>query len=603
MKPLRKIVGVRSFLSSSRGDVALVAAYLALPMLGFSLLMLEAINYHQADIRLDRAVVVNAVLGAKEGPAADPDELEAIQTALLKFNVRSVLGAEESKEITPEGDNKDSAFYEARASLPYSTIYAPAMRASITAIPEGSLQLSADAGFRAERQPDKAEYVFVLDASASMRGSHLVNIRAGLRRFVRNLFGSDDTSRYSWVSFVEFSDNVNVGSRYADELINPASRAIPREWDEFTETAAWRVAQSNGGYSDYLDPKGPEGKRQGACVARKSNSARTDFMPMGDRDGLHSSYANMLENPPTSSERFDLLIGVVEENVCEKYSETVYKTDGRGNKVCAKRAGDPGRCVRRWRSRRLYEIEHNRGDCKDPYVATTRSHPGERGMLAFPPDVIDWMGLDKDVYTIQTLPGISYMRISAYPACGQPMLIASNSKTELLDYIDGYNGVYQTATDEGFAWGYRALHPDWQSVWHSAADRAITAGVPADFGGGVQKKFILFSDGFPNEGYFANSPTIPSVESSTQNIRRFCRYIKGEANSSPREVGDIEVTVIILGDGQDYGSGAFNMTRDHCPSQPADEHFIQTESSEEIRDFLEELGKLEYRTRLVPNSS
>ncbi len=590
MKLLRTNVEARGFLLSGKGAIALTGALLVIPMLGSGLLAFEAIHYHSVDLRLGRAVAVNAVFGAKEGPAAAAGELQSVQERLVRFNTGSVLGSGEPEKIVLGSDaddgegsgDEETSFSNASATLPYEAIYAPLLKAKITEVEDTAI--TAENRFRAERRRIKTEYALVLDASASMQNYNSIeNVRDGLRGFVNNLFGSDETSSDVWVSIVEFSDNVNIGARYADELITPESQTIPRYRGRQATRGGNRVASlvaREKGYSNFLDSRGPEAARGGACVARKSNAGNTDWLPMAAGEGLSAAYADLLENPPRSQRRgFDLLMGEGDAS-CER--RTTCESDERvyGQCPCKTRGRNPPK-----------DLKLSQGQ-------------GERGLAPADIRAIDYLRLDRSVYTVQfakDYPGDWDYAVSAYPGCGQPMLVASNSRRELLRHIGGYSGIYQTAADEGFAWGYRALHPNWRDVWHSASDgRGITEGVPADFSSEVRKKFIYFSDGFSNEGYFASSPTSPSAHNSVSNIARFCQYMKGESLSSPREEGDIEVTVVILGDGEDFGSGALNVTRRNCPSTSEARHYIQSRNPKEIRDFLIDLGRAEYEARLVP---
>ena len=593
MKPFWGTVGTQGFLPSGKGAVALAGGLLVIPILGSSLLAFEAINYHQVDFRLDRAVAINAVLGAKEGPGVAMDELDTIQKKLIRFNIKSVLASGEFEKIVTGSDagGEATSLFEASATLPYEPIYSPLLEAAITdnAVTAGEAKVAARQTFKAERRRIKVEYALILDASASMRGDPLEDVRNGLRGFVNNLFGADATSPDVWISIVEFSTNVNVGARYADELITPDSQSIPRY--RAGKRAGNRIASlvaKDEGYSNFLDPiKGPEAARGGACVARKSRGR--DWLPMARGDGLSSEYAALLEDPPRSQRQgFDLLIGEGRA-ACEQHLV------GRNKALCKKKNN---------RERKLTRGLGSRG--------------GESELLY--PDVINFMGLDQSVYTIQyprnygpdnihprlnrqgvdnkfLSEPIDYA-VSAYPGCGQPMLVASSIKQELIRHINGYTGIYTTAADEGFAWGYRALHPNWRDVWHSAGDRIITGDAPADFDSEVQKKFIYFSDGFSNEGYFGN-PLPRSRHSKASNIANFCRHIKGESASSPREGDDIEVTVVLLGDSDDFGSRQLDITKRNCPSAPEAKHYLQTSNSKQVESFLTHLGKQEYEARLV----
>lgn len=570
--------------------MALVTGLLILPMAGLSLLAFEAINHHQVDLRLGRAGIASAVLGAKQDfgrPSNLTDAHRALLQAVLRLNMQSVLpDATQRATVTssPTLDPAAGAWLDLGANHPYSVIYAPLLQAAITSDP-ASTSISAAGLLRAERRRIPTEYVFVLDASSSMRGTQLAKIRGGLRRFLDATMGRDganpDNDPDVWVSVVEFSENVNVGARYADELVTLQSRRIP---NARSKRQAGRLVARAFGYRDYLHKDGPEGARGGACVARKSNTGRTSLVPMSSGGGLSPRYASLLETPPSSNaDRFDLLIA--EGN----YSGTNPGLGGYGRYIGAM--------------------------CTD-----FERHPGEAGFPAYTPKDAEQVNTSagKTVLRIQYLPwnrrpgcvrsklrrySARWSRtvmwppiqkdlaVSAYPGCAQPMLIASNSRQELRAHIDGYKGVLTTAADEGFAWGYRALHPDWRDIWHSDSSRTISPGVPADFGAGVKKKFILFSDGFNNQRFFAPG------QGDERNVSRFCRYLTGESRSSPRVPGEIEIAVALTGaqlpDTERY-------LRDDCASLPVTRNFLATSDVDDIADFLEGLAEVVYEVRLVP---
>ena len=629
MTPYPGAASARGFLSSRKGVVALVSGLLFIPMLGFGLLAFEAINSHQLDARLGRASAVNSILAAKEGPGATGYQVEFIQQVLARFNTLSMLSSEEAEKIVIVTEYQTPS---SQATYSHGGLYKPMLHAAITTGPEDEdATITVHGAATAERQRIRTEYALVLDASSSMRNQNrITTVREGLRGLVEHLFSGPDAAGHAWVSMVEFSDNVNIGARYADALVNPASRSIPERWDD-KNNVDWEIAQANGGYTDFLDAaNGPEAARKGACVARKSQGS--DFIPLAQGDGLHPGYRDTLETPPQSdADKFDLLISSAGP-VCEKHAadvyQTVVKTDINGNPVCAKRRNNPNRCRNRWRQRQLYETEQqlvaSKGDCQEdaegnPVMKASKSYTVERGLTddqGLGP--IQLMKLPADRYTFHCTSenafacaairgeysGGNYLRniptpaIAAFSRCGQPMLVASSQASELRAYIAGYVGVFQTAADEGFAWAYRALHPDWGEVWRSASDRTLDADVPAEFGGEVRKKLIYFTDDPSNAGYFARDI---APEESDQNdlshIKKVCEYIKGEQASSPRQLGDVEVSVIKLAAGGI--ETAFEPAREGCPSSPKKNHLLETDQLSLIKAYLESLGRPAYRVRLT----
>lgn len=339
-------------------------------------------------------------------------------------------------------------------------------------------------------------------------------------------------------------------------------------------------------YSDYLDKKGPEGARGGACVARKSNTSGTALIDMASGGQLAASYAALLETPPsTAANGFNLLIA---EGSYDGINPGLGGYSSYIGPMCTDFEGFPGEpctgCLA-YGPKEAIQVNASAGKkvlriLKLPFAkrpdcvkAKTRNYLNRWVKNTLWTDKIDIA-----------------LAVSAYPACGQPMLIASNSRAELKDYIKKYEGAWTTAMDEGFAWGYRALHPNWRDVWHSDQGRTISPDVPADFNAGVKKKFILFSDGFSNQRFFAHG------QGDKENVKRFCEYLSGAAASSPRQMGDIEIAIALTGSQFQTTVGYL---RDHCASLPIDRHYRYTPNVSEIADFLVGLAEPEYETRFV----
>ena len=589
MNPLRRLTGNRSFLKSGKGAVALFGGLLVIPLIGTGLLTFEAINHYQLSLRLDRANAVSAVLGAKRDYSgifdgslsrASRNAYLADQRSLLHLNARAVLpGPADLANVTQTvliGPRNDF-WLQAEATYQYEDVYKNLLDAAITSEPS-TADIRKGSTFRVERRRIPTEYVLVLDASGSME-YRIDKIREGLSKFAAAAFGQDgedeDNDSNISVSIVEYSQNVNVGSRYADDLITRKSRKVP---SRRSNRRIGYLVSKQFGYRDYLSSKGPEASRGGACVSRKFKRNNRRLVPLESGDRISSEYAARLEDPPKSeSEKYDLLI-----------AEARGYYGGPSNQVV--------------------------GSC----CAACNLHPGERGVMeltSLEPAVINWGRMDRSKYTIQSLNwnnrlkcvrdsplSASLLRtdvwekwfvqqaevsVSAWPGCGQPMLVASNSKSEIDDYISGYNAVWTTGADEGFAWGYRALHPNWRNVWHSADDRDIPEGVPADFGTSVKKKFFFFTDGDSNVGHFKTSA----------NVSRFCRYMNGLDSASPRQPGEIEISVAVLG--ADADSRVRNLYRNDCSDSPKSRHYLETNSPDQVADFLESYGQPEYEVRLV----
>lgn len=605
MKRFRHATNRHGFLKSGKGAIALFSGILAIPVIGVGLLSFEAINHYQVDVRLDRATANSTIFGGKQdygGGASLTPEQQAFLETLLRINMQGMI--EDSTLVTanPTLDSQNGFWFEMDSTYPYSAIYALLLNAGITRVATGIGDSAGGGQYRVERRRIPIEYVLVLDASSSMSGDPLAKIKGGLERFLENAFGQDgadpDNDPNVRVSMVEFSENVNVGARYRDELITKKSQKVPGKKSK--RQAGYLVSKAFG-YKNYLSKKGPEASRGGACVARKSD--RNGLIPMESGNKLSPRYAKLLENPPKSeADKFDLLI-----------SEGSYSGFKPGL------GGSPDS----WEIDLGVKVMEM---CTD-FVGS----PGEPGFLAYHPGTAEIVNTaaGKTVLAIQHLPweerpdclkkgirkvGAPWFKkyiwpgirrdlaVSAYPGCAQPILIASNSKSELETYLDGYVGVWTTAADEGFAWGYRALHPNWRSVWNSDHSRKINSPgvpvpVPADFNAGVKKKFILFSDGFNNQRFF----DISGAQGEEENVRRFCEYLTGVSPSSPRQLGDIEVSVALTG-GQSNKTVAYLR---NCASLPKEKHFLKSASVDKIAEFLAGLGHPEYEIRFVkkPSSS
>ncbi len=619
------------FLSSRRGAVAVASALLTIPMLGSLLLAYEAVNHHQTEIRLGRSAAVNAVLGAKEGPAAVASELEAIQTRLARFNTRGILSDAERATIAVSATNGNAEF-QAGASYPYNAVFMPLLDAAITAGPRPA---TAGGAATAQRRRVVTEYAFVLDASASMRegpttpGSNMLMVRQGLRGFANAIYGLDGENAgddpHVFVSVVEYTDYVNVGIRYADRLVSDKSRRPP---DSSSPRVIGHTIASEQGYADYLDPvKGPEATRKGAVVARKPYQS----VPIAAGEDLSNAYAQTLELPPQNqADRFDLLI----QEACSGGADCFpgewrteapppHDDDDKGERpetgyrvifadppnipsppVAPVEPADPPE----WPDyapdlTAFFEALGEYSDAVEQFEKNEKKYrrAKKRYDKRYTQEDRDKRMCLTDRPSDPSNPdyGCHYKyAVSSLANSSQSILVASNSRREVIDHVNRYLPRRDggTGADEGMAWAYRTLHPAWGTVWRSASDRTVSAGVPHEFGPRVRKRLVLLSLGASNHGWFAPRGTLPTNgETDHENIKRFCQYLHDPPPSLQREPGDIEVTVILF---ESRGPDSIGYFKADCPSLPISDHLLETTSANDLAAFLQSLGRPEYEARL-----
>jgi hypothetical protein len=142
-----------------------------------------------------------------------------------------------------------------------------------------------------------------------------------------------------------------------------------------------------------------------------------------------------------------------------------------------------------------------------------------------------------------------------------PTIVGTSDPQELYDALDRFEGGRFTGTDEGLAWAFRLVSPEWRSIWGKDRDYAF----PARYHGKTEKKIIMIG-GSQTVGY-------PSV------IAPICDKL--------REHG---VELYILSETTESMGNA-----KYC----AGDRYVQAQSSEAFPEIMRRMSKQEKHVRLV----
>jgi Flp pilus assembly protein TadG len=517
---------VRHFLSQQRGSIAIYAALTVLPVLSVWAFQVEASRYQTRQMRLHQAQSMAVQAMAKEGWTATETEKDALANEYVAQNLATVLDPEsgDDAQLTVQ---QDGDVLSLAAQLPYAAVLEPVAK---LIWPEVDQTLSAEMVFR------PTETAFVMDASASMAfpKDAVAAVREGMQGYISEAFRNRDASDDFWVSLVAYSGKVNIGWSAKDKLITPKSRKIPLQARLVAADYGWLHSD------DLLHPAGTEGLRQGACVNRK---------PLTSTGAVKMYLDSVIERPPARAEEgFELF---VEHGKSLEYEH--------------------------WRTKEKIK--------ETSLATTTLERPSgldavrDIGMQVpfadknvFPPD---WMTKHNrhNVHDLSRAVG------AAYDCAHMPMLVGSRSKAELLRRLEMYVPTASTGGDDGLAWGYRALNPNWRGIWQAT--------YPANYDRSkLDKKLVLFSDGYNNVGYGGGTRWRPSPNI----IPALCQRMKEQG---------IEISVLLFDVGGNFDTGSALKDYQQCASQP--DLFKYVKQTKDIRHFLREWGKRKYQVRLVPS--
>lgn len=376
----------------------------------------------------------------------------------------------------------------------------------------------------AERFHKRTEVAFALSASFLQTTADILRVRQGVQLYIDEMFDHEEHGDNVWISLISFGDRVNIGWKYKDELITPSSRSIPPELHDTARKYNW--LESN----DLLHPNGVEGWRQGACVARIPviNAANT------------ARYLNLIEHPPlTPLGGFDLVVGrPPPPSVHNPYLLSFFI----GNFASSNAA---------WS---IFANSYRRANLPLPPTYRYQQPPVVYGVTSsknIPPQV------------------------SVDGECGNmPILIAAQSRSILKTRLEQHIPLGNTGMDEGLLWAFRALSPNWQSIWKNN-------GAPHSYASNVDKKLIVIT-AYKNDAGYVSSSTINAIP-------LICKMIK-----------DRGIELSVIGFGQ-FGASYFQAAQKEmraCTSDPV-RNFIVHASSQEVPEALSKLSARPFRVRLI----
>lgn len=248
---------VSSYKQQGSGTVLLVTFIILMMVMFF--VSISATRLVTLQTRLNHSVDAALALVAREGVAVTEAESQylvktfIINNSPVGIRERSVKTAKQvSVSLSNLGYNEQLTL---SASLPIQPF--------VKGVPELTAQVTR--GLVREYPP--TETVLSLDLSSSMSSKEGGGQRPSeimpdiLNDFIDSLTGGVAISEDHHIGLVPYSGYVNVGKAMQDRLITPDSRKIPEE--------VRATARAHGYDRDFLHRAGVEGKRYGACVARK----------------------------------------------------------------------------------------------------------------------------------------------------------------------------------------------------------------------------------------------------------------------------------------------------------------------------------------------
>jgi len=240
------------------GSVLLVTFIVLMMVMFFA--AISATRLVTMQTRLNHSVDAALALVAREGVGVTEAEGQYLVTTFIINNSPVGIRDRSVKTAKQVSVSLSNLGYNEQLSLSASIPIQP----FIKGVPE----LSAQVTRQLIRAYPPTETVLSLDLSSSMSskkggGQKPSDIMPDiLNDFIDSATGEVDVSKDHHIGLVPYSGYVNVGKAFQDRLITPSSRKIP---DSLRPTA-----RLHGYDGDFLHSLGVEGKRDGACVARKS---------------------------------------------------------------------------------------------------------------------------------------------------------------------------------------------------------------------------------------------------------------------------------------------------------------------------------------------
>ena len=212
-----------SFLRDRRGTVAIAAAAMAVPLLGFAGLAVDSGLAYMTKERMQRALDASALAAGKVMVQGDPN-LDARRYFDLNFQP-GYLGTTVSAFDAAVNQASETVTVEAEALLPTNFM-------KLFGIDE----LTISGRTTVLRTNRTAELVLVMDNTGSMRSGGKVDaMKQAAMDLMQVIYGDKQTLDNLWVSVVPYTATVNVGANRKSWL-QPTDRvhADPESWGETT---------------------------------------------------------------------------------------------------------------------------------------------------------------------------------------------------------------------------------------------------------------------------------------------------------------------------------------------------------------------------------
>lgn len=459
----------------TRGAAAIMLALGILPTVLIGYGALQYTEYSTIMTRLHQSQMHALYAVAKEGPVYAPVDGPRQGESWMKANMSSLL-------------RKDAALKHS-FSISVKNVSVKSVFTG-TPLADGILGGAFD---KALTQNAKALYYYrpievalALDGSKSFASLGTLLLDA-VDIITENLFLGEESADDVWISMNFAAAWVNIGTQYADKLINPDSYKPYHDLSSYatsgTSAANYSslVALRNKTiamlerdyplFSNNICQAGAPGYDLGVlCVHRKPLAT---YKSGTTSEKLAEYVADVFIPPFSPEEGFDMVQGVpiplgqVPKNgqLMATASPAAYM-NGSANSLHNGAVGYEG-------------VDLEQAALLDNTIASVQNAlntPSIRG------DYTKWRSLSgvANNYTaaMVTIPG----------GCPRmPMVIGAQDTQTLLDSVSLWGTGTSSSLDEGLAWAIRALEPDWADIWE-------IDDYPAPYGGDREKRIIAISD-------------------------------------------------------------------------------------------------------------
>ncbi|SON49949.1 Tad domain-containing protein [Vibrio tapetis] len=246
-------------LSKQQGSGTVLMVTFVILMMVMFFVSISATRLVTMQTRLNHSVDAALALVAREGVAVTEAEGQYLVRTFIINNSPVGIRDQAVKTAKQVSINLSNLGYSEQLRLNVSLPIQPFVKD----VPVLSAQVSREL----LRQYPSTETVLSLDLSSSMSsklggGKKPSEIMPDiLNDFIDSLTGEVAISKDHHIGLVPYSGYVNVGKAFQDRLITPQSRRVPE--------GVRPTARMHGYDGDFLHRLGVEGKRSGACVARK----------------------------------------------------------------------------------------------------------------------------------------------------------------------------------------------------------------------------------------------------------------------------------------------------------------------------------------------